>query len=283
MTDAAGSVTIDDARQLGLTLLSSYVVVGERAVPETLLAPERLYAAMTMGTKVSTAQASLFERHQTYLSALSRFNKVLYLCVGSIYTGNFESAMGWKTDNDPDNRLTVIDTGAASGRLGIVVTATVRFSKDVEDIETVMHFAHSAMTQSRELVFLDQLKYLSAGGRISKTKGFLGDLLGKKPIISPTAHGAAKVGVVRNRDEQLAFGLDRLKQKFSTDDAPDILLQYSDNLTWVRDKAANQIRSLLPSAQIALRPLSLTSGAHMGPGTWAMAYLPNLSPNRCGE
>jgi DegV family protein with EDD domain len=277
MTDAAGSMTLEDARELGVTLLSSYLVVGDQTWPETLFAPERLYSAMRDGIKASTAQASQFERHQSYLSAISRFKKVVYLCVGSVYTGNVESALAWKAANDSGDRLAVIDTGSASGRLGIVAAATARFARGVEDVQPVIDFARLAMDRSRELVFLDQLKYLAAGGRISRTKGFFGDLLHKKPIISPTAHGAANVGVVSNRHEQLAFGLDRLKQRFSTTDAPDVLLQYSDNHAWVRETAADRIHAALPQAGITVRPLSLTAGAHMGPGTWALAYLPQLT------
>lgn len=277
MTDAAGSITMEDAQQQGITLLSSYLVVGEQAWPETLYEPERLYSAMSGGIKVSTAQASLFERNQSYLSAISRFNKVLYLCVGSVYTGNYETAVNWKAENDTDDRLAVIDTGAASGRLGIVVLATARFARETQGPDAVMQFARKAVAQSQELVFLDQLKYLAAGGRISKTKGFFGDLLHKKPIITPTAHGAAKVGIVRNRKEQLAFALARIESEFKKDDAPDILLQYSDNQGWVQETAAEQIKAQLPSANILFRPLSLTSGAHMGPGTWGMAYLPTIT------
>ena len=29
-----------------------------------------------------------------------------------------------------------------------------------------------------------------------------------------------------------------------------------------------------PEAEIILHPLSLTSGVHMGPGTWGVAFLP---------
>lgn len=135
------------------------------------------------------------------------------------------------------------------------------------------------MAQSDELVFLDQLKYLAAGGRISKTKGFFGDLLHKKPIITPTDHGAAKVGIVRNRQEQLAFAMDRLISRFSSQDAPEILLQYSDNRDWVEQEAAGRIRAGFPAATITLRALSLTSGAHMGPGTWGVAFLPDFRTN----
>jgi uncharacterized protein len=274
MSDAAGSITVEDARELGISLLNSYLVVGEQVCPETLYAPEKLYAAMRLGTRVSTAQASIFERHQCYLSAISRHEKVLYLCVGSVYTGNFETVTAWKAQNDPEGRLTIIDTGAASGRLGLAVLATAHYARACKDSDQIVRFARDAVAASDELVFLDVLKYLAAGGRISKTKGFFGDLLHKKPIITPGPDGAAKVGIVRNRAEQLAFALDRLKKRFDKGAAPFILLEYSDNRDWVEDVAAVQIRELLPQALIVFRPLSLTSGAHMGPGTWAAAYLP---------
>jgi hypothetical protein len=274
MTDAAGSVTREDALSLGLTLLDSYLVVGDHAWPETLSVPKALYAAMAGGQKVSTAQASTFQRHQSYVSALSRFSQVLYLCVGSVYTGNFATATAWQAANDPDGRLTILDSGAASGRLGIVALATAHYARQGHDTARVLDFARRAMAQSQELVFLDQLKFLAAGGRISKTQGFFGDLLHMKPIISPLAHGAAKVGVVRHRKDQLAFARKRLEDRFQRQAAPLILLQYTDNRAWVEADAAQMVRDLQPAARILLRPLSLTSGAHMGPGTWGIAYLP---------
>ncbi len=274
MTDAAGSVTREDALALGMTLLDSYLVVGDQAWPETLSAPDALYAAMARGEKVSTAQASVFQRQQSYLSALSRFRKVLYLCVGSVYTGNFATATAWQAANDPQRRMSILDTGAASGRLGIVALATAHFARQGHEPPAVLDFAQRAVTQSQELVFLDQLKFLAAGGRISKTQGFFGDLLRMKPIITPGAQGAARVGVVRTPKDQLAFARKRLEQEIAPGAAPLVLLQYSNNRAWVEAAAAQEVRRLLPAARILLRPLSLTSGAHMGPGTWALAWLP---------
>jgi hypothetical protein len=274
MTDAAGSLTVEDAQALGMTLLDSYVVVGDQATPETLHDPAALYAAMADGQKVTTAQASIYQRHQSYLSAVSRFEQVLYLCVGSVYTGNYEAATAWRASHELGRRMTIIDSGAASGRLGIIALATARYARRGHGLDEVITFAQHAIDQSQELVFLDQLKYLAAGGRISKTKGFFGDLLHLKPIITPTAQGAAKVGVARNRSEQLSFALQRLQAVFDPGTRPLILLQYSDNRTWVEESAAGAIQPILPAAEILLRPLSLTSGAHMGPGTWAVAFLP---------
>ena len=65
-----------------------------------------------------------------------------------------------------------------------------------------------------------------------------------------------------------------LQKSFDPGATPLILLQFTDNREWVEGVVAGQVRSLLPAARILFRPLSLTSGAHMGPGTWAVAFLP---------
>ncbi|MCX5823645.1 MAG: DegV family protein, partial [Deltaproteobacteria bacterium] len=93
MTDAAGSISREITADLGVTILESYITVGERSLPETHFAPEELYAVMRRGVKVSTAQASVFERHGHYQSVLDRYPRVLYLCVGSAFTGNCGEAM----------------------------------------------------------------------------------------------------------------------------------------------------------------------------------------------
>ena len=274
MTDAAGSVTGDDAAILGFTLLDSYVNIGPRSFPETSLLPADLYRAMHDGVKISTAQASDFEKHQHYEKVLALHERVLYLCVGSVFTGNYQTVTRWKAEHDPEDRMVVIDSGAASGRLGLVALATALHAHIDTDPAQVIAFAREAVEQCQELIFLDKLHYLAAGGRLSKTSAFFGDLLKMKPVVSPTAEGAKKVAVVHNQADQLEFALARLQQ--SVDPAVPFvaLLEYTDNEEWVRMVVGAELSRRFPAAEILFQPMSLTSGAHMGPGTWAVAFLP---------
>jgi len=276
MTDAAGSVTREDSRKLGITLLDSYIIAGDKSLPETLFSPSDLYKDMRNGVKVSTSQASVFERHQYYQRVVEKFPRVLYLCVGSVFTGNYAVASEWKQKNDPDDRLTVIDTSAASGRLGTIVLAAARYSANTGSPDAVIDFAKRAVYKCEEYVFLDKLKYLAAGGRLAKSSALFGDILHVKPIITPIAEGAKKIGTTKNRDGQLKFALQRLKTSIEKHSSPFIMLEYSDNRGWVKDVVKNEIESLYPSADILLQPLSLTSGVHMGPGTWGLAFLPEI-------
>ena len=273
MTDAAGSLTRDDAKKYGFTLLNSYLNVGEKSLPETYFHPDELYSAMSAGVKVSTSQSSIFERHQFYTSVLARFEKVLYLCVGSIYTGNYNVALDWKKEHDPENRLLVVDTGAASGRLGTMVLATQQYLTHTNDMEKTFAFAKKAVETCEEYLFLEKLQYLAAGGRLSKTSAFFGDMLKMKPVISPQREGVKKAGVVRNRKDQIKMALEKLAASLSKDSRALIMLEYSDNLRQVSE-FREKVRDRYPNAVIILQPLSLTSGAHMGPGTWGVAFLP---------
>lgn len=276
VTDAAASVTREEAGREGITLLDSYINLEGRSIPESRLDPDQLYRVMRQGVRVSTSQASTFERHQQYEKLAGLFPQALYLCVGSIYTGNYDIARAWKKAYDPEDRLILLDSGLASGKLGVVVLATARVSARTESPEQVIGFAKNALSLTQEYVFLDRLQYLAAGGRISKTSSFFGDLLHMKPVITPTPEGAEKVTVLRSREDQLKFLLDQMKDILRRQTVTHFLLEYTDTRPFVEQTVWPKLRELCPDADFRIRPISNTSGAHMGPGTWGVAFLPQI-------
>jgi len=273
MTDAAGSVTRQDSRRYGFTLLDSYITIGDRSLPETFFQPEEVYRAMTEGAKVSTSQASVFERHQHYQAVLDLYPSVLYVSVGSVFTGNYDTAAAWKTLYDTKGGFHIIDSQAASGRLGLAFLAVVKYAANAGTLGDIAAYAERAVRQCREYIFLDSLKYLAAGGRLSKTGAFFGDLMQMKPVVSPTAEGAKKTGVTRNREDQIRFAVAKLTE-MSQEKEMMVMLEYSDNYPWVRDEVRPRIERCRPASEIVVQPLSLTTGVHTGPGTWGIAFLP---------
>ncbi len=274
ITDAAGSIMPQEAAQCGITLLNSYINIGGHSLPETYVKPQRLYAEMRRGTKVSTSQAALFERHQAYEKSLDIHGHVLYLCVGSAYTGNLQVAEHWKREHNKGDEFVILDTGAASGRLGLIALMVSRFSREAETADQVTDYANWAMENCREYIFLDNLRYLVAGGRVAKAKAWLGDFFGMKPTVTTTKEGVKKVGVCRKLEDQLQFAVDRLKEELPDKQDSTIMLQYTDNQEWLEQAARPALENCFTKAEILIRPLSLTTGTHCGPGTWAVAFLP---------
>jgi DegV family protein with EDD domain len=271
-TDAAASLGRDDRQRTGITLLDSYVTAGTLSRPETRWDPREVYAAMRRGERVTTSQSSDYERRETYQRLAAQHGRVLYLCVGSVYTGNYRTAREWQAQNDRQGGFHVLDTGAASGRLAVIALVTAAAVARGADLAGALATARRAMEASDELIFLDRLKWLAAGGRISRPQAFLGDAIGLRPVVTPRPEGVARVGAVRRRRDQLRLALERLGASIAPGIRSLILLQYTDNEAWVRETAAPAVTRRHPEAEVRLQALSLTTGAHTGPGTWAIAW-----------
>jgi DegV family protein with EDD domain len=275
MTDGAASLSRRHAEALGITLLDSHVDLEDRSLPETRLDPEDLYRAMRSGARVSTAQASTLERHRHYERVCSQWKNVLYLCVGSVYTGNHAVALNWQRVHPAGTRLQVIDSGAASGRLAVVARAVALAARAGQSITVLADFAQDMLAQAEEYIFLERLEYLARGGRMSKTGAFFGDALRLTPVVSPMPDGARKVAMFRKEGDKLTFVRDRITQALAKTAGRGFLLaQYTDNRAWVEVQLLPYLRETAPNATIELGPLSLTTGVHTGPGTWAVAILP---------
>jgi len=274
ITDAAGSLSRELAAQENITLLDSLIVMGGQAYPETAIVPAELYRRMRAGEKISTAQAARVAREEMLAELCQGDGHALYLAVGSAYTGNYLAAADWQKTNSLGAALTVIDSGAASGRLALIALLTARYAargaEPGKNLENIARYVEGCGQSCREFLFIDTVAFLAAGGRISKTGEFFGTFLGLKPIISPMPTGVRKLGVVRSRAGQLAFLKARLAEA-KEPGQPLVLLQYTDNKDWLTETMPPVIRSLLPDAEIHILSLSLTTGTHVGPGSWSVA------------
>jgi hypothetical protein len=275
MTDGAASLSRREAEALGITLLDSHINLGDISLPESRLEPEDLYSAMRRGVRVSTSQASTYERHKHYERVASQWGSALYLCVGSVYTGNCAVALDWRSSHSAGARMTLLDSGAASGRLAVVVRATALAARAGKPAARLADFARTALGCAEEYIFLERLEYLARGGRMSKTGAFFGDALHLAPVVSPMPDGARRVALLRKQEDKVAFACERAAQVFGAAGATGYLLaEYTDNRAWVVEHVLPRLRAAAPAAEIAVGALSLTTGAHTGPGTWAIAMLP---------
>jgi hypothetical protein len=181
--------------------------------------------------------------------------------------------MAWKAENDPEDRMVVLDTGIASGKLGLAARATAELSLTAGDPSTVIAFAVAAVRHAQEYIFLDRLQFVAAGGRMSKTGAFFGDLLHIKPIVSPFPDGVRKMGVARSTKEQVKVAFRKLEQDLRMDQGATLLLEYTDNREWLEKEIKPEIQRRFPRVNVILQIMSMTSAVHMGPGTWGIAFL----------
>jgi len=210
-----------------------------------------------------------------YERLAAQWRQVLYLCVGSVYTGNCEVARAWRESHAAGERMTVLDSGAASGRLAVVVRAAAMAARGGASLAELTAFAEAALARAEEYIFVERLEYLARGGRLSKAGAWFGDALGLAPVVSPLSDGARKVALLRKPADRVTFACKRVEGALATARGRGyVLVEFTDNRSWVQETVLPRLRQVAPNAEMELGPLSLTTGSHTGPGTWAVAMLP---------
>ena len=114
---------------------------------------------------------------------------------------------------------------------------------------------------------------MARGGRLSKTGAWFGDALGLAPVVSPFPDGARKVALLRKPEDRLTFACRQVERVFAGGRGGYLLAEHTDNRMWVKEHVVPRLRECAPEAELEVGPLSLTTGAHTGPGTWAVAML----------
>ncbi len=270
ISDRTASLPEEVLGRENISLIDANVICNQIVRPESLWNREEVYSLLRKKDKVSTAQSSNLIRQSILQQSCRQNKKVIYLCTGSAYTGNYAFARQWQKEHDRGNKLAVIDSGASSGKLGLMLLLLSRFLQAESNWDKVSRFAQELPNKCYEYIFINELSYLVAGGRVSKLKGFAGDLLGLKPVISPKKTGVKKITSVKNRQQQVELALRKINEL--KDKELVILLQYSDNKDEVQKEIKPLIKETLPDAELITAPLSLSSAIHMGPETWAMAW-----------
>ena len=108
---------------------------------------------------------------------------------------------------------------------------------------------------------------------MSKTGAFFGDLLHIKPIVSPYPDGARKIGVAKSTKDQVKFAFRCLEKNIRKDQKTILLLEYTDNREWLGGEIKPEIERRFPLVKVIIQSFSLTTAAHVGPGTWGIAFL----------
>lgn len=173
------------------------------------------YAQMRSGTKVSTSQIP----PQRYLDVLTPMleagEDVLFVSMSSGISGSYASseiAAAELREQFPERTIRTVDTLAAALGEGILVMHAVDWRDAGLSIDEIADLLLERRHRVAQIVLLDDLMYLSRGGRLSGAKALIGTVLGIRPILKGNSAGQLVVcGKVRSR----RTGIATLAEKFA--------------------------------------------------------------------
>ena len=176
----------------------------------------------------------------------------------------------------------VVDSRSLGMAMGYAVLSAADAAAAGESAETVAAQALARAEASTVVFYVDTLEHLRRGGRIGAASAFLGSALAIKPILSLKDGHISALEKVRTSARALSR-LEELALAAARQDRPgckgvDIAVHHLDSAARAEDLAARLREKAECAHEVQLRELGAVVGAHVGPGTIAVAVSPRPGP-----
>ena len=279
VTDSTAYLPVDLVARQGIWVVPLHVVVGGQQFSEGVdVTTAEVAAALRRFTPVSTSRPPPQAFLDVYeAAAASGAEAVVSVHISSDMSGTFESAT--LAASQSPIPVEVVDSRSMGMAMGYAVLSAAQAAQQGQDAKTVAAIAGSRAEAATVIFYVDTLEYLRRGGRIGAASALLGSALAIKPLLALSDGHIKAIEKVRTS----ARALSRLEElalqaaDAAGESGVDIAVHHLDSQTRAHD-LADRLRTRVPStATVVLVELGAVVGAHVGPGTIAVAVSPRPS------
>lgn len=219
------------------------------------------------GVFPTTAQVIPQRFFEIYKKYLDEGYKIISLHLSSKMSGTYQSACIAKNMIDTDD-IFVIDSMNVTTGLGSLVIYASRMVKKGMEIEDVVKEIENAKPHVKSMLVFNSLDHLVKGGRLSKTAGFIGNMLGIKPMLCVKDGEMAVVDKVRGSKKALKNIVEYLEELDVKEENPVILLNaQGEDVDILREKLKEK------NVEIVECEVGCVVGTHSGPNACGIFFI----------
>lgn len=246
---------------------------------ESVPFPE-FYKAMENGAETRTSQVNISEYVDYFCGLIDHEEKdILHVCLSSGLSGSYISARQAAEqvmELRPGRRVRVVDSLGASSGYGLLMETLADRRDAGASFDELGDWAEQNRLRVHHWFFSTDLKFYIKGGRVSRTAGTIGMLLGICPLLNMDNEGhlipRAKLRskkkvmeeIVRRMEENADGGLDYDGKCFMSHSA------CYDDARAVADMVEKKFPKL--NGKVVINDIGTTIGSHTGPGTVALFF-----------
>ena len=148
---------------------------------------DKFYAAMVAGADTKTSQVSAGEYIEYFEKILAEGKDILHLTLSSGISGSYMSACAAAqklSEKYPDRKIRIIDSLAASSGYGLLLDKLADLRDSGMEFEELAQWAEDHKLELHHWFFSSDLTFFVKGGRVSKTAGAIGGMLGICPLLN---------------------------------------------------------------------------------------------------
>ncbi|MCK5848709.1 MAG: DegV family EDD domain-containing protein [Caldisericia bacterium] len=220
-----------------------------------------------------TSQVTVADAERLLSWTNQMFDHTIVLTMPSINSGTFRSAQIAAKEVSPDN-ITVIDSFNGSGSIGLIAIEASKLIQKGSSLQEVVSSIHENRKKVRTFVTMENLVYLFRGGRVSKTKYAIANMLRMTPFIR-----VSEIGKMYQAGGFIGGALSvrkKLLKKVYKETKGMTGLKFMITHTVDYEKAdwvKKELEKNVNVQSIDTAPMSPTMGTHGGPGTLVISWL----------
>lgn len=240
---------------------------------------EEFYKKMDEGAETTTSQVNVSEYVEYFSKFLEEGKDILHVSLSTGISGTYNSAMNAALiarERYPERKIYIVDSLGASSGYGLLMDKLADLRDSGMSIDEVRDWAEEHKLELNHWFFSTDLKFYIKGGRISKTAGAIGTILGICPLLNMDNEGRliprAKIRtkrkviqeIVKRMEENAEGGLDYsgkcyISQSACMDSAEEV---------------AKLVEERFPKlcGKVEINYVGTTIGSHTGPGTVALFF-----------
>lgn len=237
------------------------------------------YTAMKNGSDTKTSQVNAGEFEEYFESFLQEGKDIIHVCLSSGISGTYNSANIAKDilqEKYPERKIYIVDSLGASSGFGLLVDKLADLRDEGKDIDEVYNWAIENRLKVQTWFFSTDLTFYVKGGRVSKTSGFVGNLLNICPLLNMDDQGKLiPRQKIRTKRKVILAIVEQMEQFAENRFDYDGKCYISHSACPDDAKAvAALIEERFPKLEgkVEINNVGTTIGSHTGPGTVALFF-----------
>ena len=237
------------------------------------------YKKMSEGADTKTSQLNAEEYAAYFTPFLEAGKDILHMTLSSGISGACNSAMiakGELEEKFPERKIYIVDSLAASSGFGLLADKAADLRDEGKSIDEVRDWLEQNKLRLNHWFFSSDLTFFVKGGRVSKTAGFVGNILNICPLLNVSFEGKLiPREKIRTKKKAITAIVDKMVE-FAENG-----LEYADkcyiSMSACREDA-EAVAALIESkftklkGKVEINNIGTTIGSHTGPGTVALFF-----------
>jgi len=277
ITDSTSDISLEQAKQLGVTIVPLKVIFGDKEYKEGIeITIDGFYEKLVKAIKLpTTSQPSPDDFLRFFNEAKEAGDSVVVILIAGKLSGTLQSATIAKEMADY-KEIYIVDSLNAITGLRLLVEHAVKMSQQGSNAEQIAETLEGLKDRIVLLAMVDTLEYLQKGGRLSKSSAIIGSLLKFKPIITLKDGAIGVVGKERGTNKGIAKILEIIDEFGVMDTSYPVYFGYTaeDSKTLILKEKVVEKYSL---KQTKMYPVGCVVGTHVGPGACVITYIKKLT------